>query len=321
MRAAGIDIQSSVSRTLRSRADWVKAGDAFTSLAAAVMLVTIVANGTADDESVVAADPTGSQITSNDESRDLARVATRPEWMIAAYGGVPYTYPSDVKFTKPGPHDFTVKDVEWRGMPFINPIYYGVRVMRWFGTGRTGSMLDFTHSKAISDRKQEVEFEGTINGQPAPAKDLVGNVFKKLEASHGHNMLTLNGLLRLPSFTFRLSPYVGLGAGVSLPHSEVHVATDPSRTYEYQMAGPVGQALIGLEFRFAKMSYFLEYKFTLADYRMPLTGRDGDILFTDVWQQFSEWWNGIAPRDGWAETRYTSHQVIGGIGVRLPAGR
>lgn len=291
------------------------------SLAAAAMLVAIVANATADEETAVAADPIGSQVTSKDDSRDAARLAPRSEWMIAAYGGVPYTYPSDVKFAKPGVHDFTVKDVEWRGMPFINPIYYGVRVMRWFGSGRTGSMLDFTHSKAISDRKQEVQFEGTLNGKPAPAKDLIGNVFNKLEASHGHNMLTLNGLLRLPSFTFRVSPYVGLGAGVSLPHSEIHVVTDPSRTYEYQMAGPVGQALVGLEFRFSKMSYFLEYKFTLADYRMPLTGRDGDILFTDIWQQFSEWWNGTAPRDGWAETRFTSHQVIGGIGVRLPAGR
>jgi hypothetical protein len=302
-----------------SRAQWVRAGDAVASSVAAAALVVLVANSTAEDEITMAADPVGSEAVSRNDKADPARFAPRPEWMVAAYGGVPYTYPSDVKFTKSGVNDFTVKDVEWQGMPFINPIYYGVRVMRWFGSGRTGSMLDFTHSKAISDRKQEVKFEGTLNGQPAPEKELIGNVFRKLEASHGHNMLTLNGLLRLPSFTFRVSPYVGLGAGVSLPHSEVHLATDPSRTYEYQMAGPVGQALVGLEFRLAKMSYFLEYKFTLADYRMPLTGRDGDILFTDVWQQFSEWWNGIAPRDGWAETRFTSHEVIGGLAVRVPA--
>jgi hypothetical protein len=303
-----------------SRAQWLRAGDAVASLAAAAALVVLVANSTSEDEIAIAADPVGREAASSNDKADPARFAPRPEWMVAAYGGVPSTYPSDVKFTKTGVNDFTVKNVEWQGMPFINPIYYGVRVMRWFGSGRTGSMLDFTHSKAISDRKQEVKFEGTLNGQPAPEKELIGNVFRKLEASHGHNMLTLNGLLRLPSFTFRLSPYVGLGAGVSLPHSEVHLATDPSRTYEYQMAGPVGQALVGLEFRFAKMSYFLEYKFTLADYRMPLTGRDGDILFTDIWQQFSDWWNGIVPRDGWAETRYTSHEVIGGLAVRVPVG-
>nr|MCU0790659.1 hypothetical protein [Nitratireductor sp.] len=257
---------------------------------------------------------------SNGGAADPARVAPRAEWMLAAYGGSPYTYPSDVRITKPGVHDVTVKDVEWQGLPFVNPIYYGVRVLRWFSGGRTGSMLDFTHSKAISKRSQEAAFEGTLNGKPAPEKALIGDVFRKLEASHGHNMLTLNGLLRLPTFSFRVAPYVGLGAGVSLPHSEVHVATEPSRTYEYQMAGPVAQALIGVEIRLPRMSYFLEYKFTFADYRMPLTGRDGTLLFSDLWKQFSRWASGEEPRDGWAETRFTSHEVIGGLGVRMSAG-
>jgi lipid A oxidase len=280
--------------------------------------VGMVAQSTAEDAVLAAKDPVDAGSTSGRGAADPARVAPRSEWMVAAYGGSPYTYASDVTFTKPGGNNFTVRDVEWQGKPFINPIYYGVRVLRWFGDGRMGSMLDFTHSKAISNRDQTAKFEGTIDGKTAPESALIGDVFNKLEASHGHNMLTLNGLLRLPSFTFRLSPYVGIGAGVSLPHSEIHVKSDPSRTYEYQMAGPAGQAIIGLEFRLPRMSYFLEYKFTFADYRMPLTGRDGDILFTDVWRQFSEWWNGVEPRDGWAETRYTSHQVIGGLGVRLP---
>jgi hypothetical protein len=302
-----------------SKTQLVRVADAALSALAAVALVVMVANATAEDRTLLAKDPADTDVKAGGGAADPARVAPRSEWMVAAYGGSPYTYPSDVQFTKPS-GDFTVKDVEWEGKPFINPIYYGVRVMRWFGDGRTGSMLDFTHSKALSKRGQQARFEGTLNGQPAPEKALIGEVFRKLEASHGHNMLTLNGLLRLPSFTFRLSPYVGIGAGVSLPHSEVHVTSDPSRTYEYQMAGPVGQAIVGLEFRLPRMSYFVEYKFTLADYRMPLTGRDGDILFTDVWRQFSEWWNGIKPRDGWAETRYTSHEIIGGLGVRLPAG-
>lgn len=300
------------------RAQWVRAADALISLTAAAALVAMVAHSTADDETAMTVDPVGTQSASGGSAADPARVAPRSEWMVAAYSGSPYTYPSDVKFTQPGEHDFKVKDVVWQGMPFINPIYYGVRVMRWFGDGRTGAMLDFTHSKAISDRAQEAKFEGTKDGQPAPESALIGKIFRKLEASHGHNMLTLNGLLRLPSFTFRLSPYVGIGAGVSLPHSEVHIATDASRTYEYQMAGPVGQAIVGLEFRLPRMSYFLEYKFTLADYRMPLTGQDGDILFTDLWRQFQRWWSGTEPRDGWAETRFTSHEVIGGLGVRLP---
>lgn len=298
---------------------WWPVADALIGAVAAGALVVMVAHATAENLPEQE-DAAAARAALGGKPADPQRVAPRSEWMVAAYSGSPYTYPSDVKFSKPGEHDFTVKDVEWEGKPFINPIYYGVRVMRWFGSGRMGSMLDFTHSKALSKRTQQAKFEGTMDGKPAPDSALIGDIFDKLEASHGHNMLTLNGLLRLPSFTFRLSPYVGLGAGVSLPHSEVHLRTDASRTYEYQMAGPVGQAIIGLEFRLPRMSYFLEYKFTLADYRMPLTGRDGDILFTDVWQQFSEWWNGVEPRDGWAETRYTSHEIIGGLGVRLPAG-
>jgi lipid A oxidase len=241
------------------------------------------------------------------------------EWMVAAYSGSPYTYDSDVRIKNPGVHDFTVKDVEWQGKPFINPIYYGVRIARWFEAGRTGSMLDFTHSKAISRPGQDARLEGTLGGKPAPETALIKDMFSKLEASHGHNMLTLNGLLRLPSFSARVSPYVGLGAGISLPHSEVHVKGDPARTYEYQYAGPVGQALIGLEIRLPRMSYFIEYKLSAAPYDMPLTHRDGTFLFEDLWIQFQRWWSGQAPPGGFASTRYTSHQVVGGLGVRLGA--
>ncbi len=304
------------------RARISRGADTIASVLAGMALVAMVSASTSENEAHLAKDPVDiGSATSNGGAADPARVAPRAEWMLAAYGGSPYTHPSDVRITKPGVHDVTVKDVEWQGLPFVNPIYYGVRVLRWFSGGRAGSMLDFTHSKAISKRSQEATFEGTLNGKPAPEKALIGDIFRKLEASHGHNMLTLNGLLRLPTFNFRVAPYVGLGAGVSLPHSEVHVATDPSRTYEYQMAGPVAQALVGIEIRLPRMSYFLEYKFTFADYRMPLTGRDGTILFSDLWKQFSRWSSGEEPPDGWAETRFTSHEVIGGLGVRLPAGR
>ena len=192
--------------------------------------------------------------------------------------------PTPIRATSPSKegdvHNFTVKDVDWDGKPFEKPIYYGVRIVRWFDGGRTGTMLDFTHSKTIAPLDAEKTFSGTIDGTPAPESAKLGDVFRRLEASHGHNMLTLNGLFRLPSIGLRLHPYVGIGAGVALPHSEVQLIEDPGRTYEYQYAGPVGQALIGIEFRIPRMSYFFEYKFTLASYQMPLTHQDGDILFT-----------------------------------------
>ena len=239
------------------------------------------------------------------------------ETLIAAYSGAPYTYSSDVTVKKEGTHDFTMKDVQWIGEPFKSPIYYGVRVARWFEGGRTGAMIDFTHSKATAERELEADFTGTLNGKPAPARTKISDVFEKLEATHGHNMLTFNGLLRLPSIHAWLSPYVGIGAGVSLPHSEVHMKGEQVRTYEYQFAGPVLQGLFGLEFRAAQASYFVEYKFTYAPYDMPLSQQNGYLLWTDLWRQFSNWMKGGEPPGGRLTTTFASHQIIGGLGIRV----
>ncbi len=264
-----------------------------------------------------------------DELTDAGDGKTRPgfatdfnlaktgEVIFSAYTGVPYTYPSDVTIKAPGKHDFTARDVEWIGEPFDNPIYYGVRIAQWGKAARTGWMVDFTHSKAIAERGQTLDLEGIMDGKPTPQGKKIKEVFQKLEASHGHNMLTLNGLLRLPSWGLRMHPYFGLGAGVSLPHSEVHFAGNKKRTYEYQYTGPVAQGLVGLEFRFARTSYFLEYKFSFAPYDMPLSERNGTYLFSDLWAQAQNWWQGKAPPAGRLTTTFASHQVVGGLGVRI----
>ncbi len=238
------------------------------------------------------------------------------EYMVSFYGGAPYTYPSDVSIKKTGVHNLTVKDVVWRGFPFDNPIYYGYRATRWLDGGSTGVMLDFTHSKAISNPDRNARFEGTMDGQPAPPETRLGDIFRKLEASHGHNMLTLNGLLRLPRISPRIFPYVGFGAGITLPHSEVQFRKNEKRTYEYQYAGPVGQALVGIEFRLPRMSYFVEYKFSLAPYEMPLSEADGSWLPLDLWRQFQNWSASREPPGGRLWTTFTSHQIIAGLSVR-----
>ncbi len=241
------------------------------------------------------------------------------EWMFAGYAGAPFTYASDVSIRNAGSgDDFTVKDVTWDGKPFENPIYYGARVVRWLQGGAIGTMLDFTHSKTIADRTREAAFTGTLAGKPAPERAKLGDIFRKLEASHGHNMLTLNGLLRLPGLGFRLHPYVGLGAGVALPHSEVQMAGKESRTYEYQFTGPVAQGLVGIELRMAQVSYFFEYKFTFARYEMPLSERDGSWLPLDLSRQIARWWSGEEPPAGFLTTDLASHQAIAGIGLRRP---
>ncbi len=240
------------------------------------------------------------------------------ETVVGAYIGAPYTYPSDVHFQKAGENDFTVRDVTWDAKPFDDPIYYGARVARWFSGGQFGAMADFTHSKALARLAEEKDFTGTLRGAPAPARAVLEKIFHKLEFSHGHNMLTLNGLMRLPFLGARILPYVGAGGGVTLPHTEIHLAKEDARTYEYQLTGFVGQALAGLEFRLPRASVFVEYKFSFAPYRAPLSHRNSQLtLVEDMWLQFKSWLAGETPPGGSAGTILASHQAISGVSVRF----
>lgn len=238
------------------------------------------------------------------------------ESTFGAYLGAPYHYPSDFHLKNGSKTDLTIKHVEWFTHPFANPLYYGARIQRWMTGGVFGTMVDFTHSKAYAPFQDEKTFQGTIDGKQVPDKAKVEDFFDKLEFSHGHNMLTLNGLMRFARFG-AFVPYAGIGAGITLPHSEIHSLADPARTYEYQYAGPVAQALFGIEFRLKSGSVFVEYKFTTADYTAPITHRDGNWLPVDMWRQFSRWRSGEEPPGGWASARLTSHQVIGGFLVRF----
>jgi lipid A oxidase len=241
------------------------------------------------------------------------------ETFFAAYTGAPYTYASDLHIEGAGT-DMTVHGVDWEGKPFDDPIYYGARIIRWRPRSAWGAMLDFTHSKAYAPLEQEVELTGTKGGQPLPPRAKLEDLFHHLQFTHGHNMLTLNAMLRLPSLGAMISPYVGAGFGVALPHAEVQLKGTGRRTYEYQYVGPAAQLLIGVELRVPRLSYFIEYKATTASYRAPLQERDGSWLPVDLWRQFQRWMQGRPPPGGWASTWLTSHQLIGGMGVRtLPA--
>lgn len=289
--------------------------DRLTSFVAiAVLLASSVA--TVLEQSTVDGETGEAQRTAAEK---LASVLPAKETMVGAYMGAPHTYPSAVRIEKEGAYDFTIDPVHWKAQPFKSPVYYGARVVRWFTGGRTGMMVDFIHSKAIADLKKEAAFSGTLDGKPLPPRAKISEIVKKLEFSHGHNLLTLNGLLRLPNIGARVSPYVGAGAGVLLPHTEVKLTNGDSRTYEYNYAGPAGQALIGLEFRLSRMSVFLEYKFTYAQYEAPLSQMNGSWLFLDIWRQFQRWMNGEEPPGGHVSTQLSSHQLVGGLAVRFAA--
>ena len=110
---------------------------------------------------------------------------------------------------------------------------------------------------------------------------------------------------------------VGAGAGVLLPHTEVELTNRDPRTYEYNYAGPAGQALIGLEVRLLRMSVFIEYKFTYAQYEAPLSQMNGSWMFLDLWRQLKRWINGEEPPGGHVSTQLASHQLVGGLAVRF----
>ena len=278
-----------------------------------VLMASTIAAGL--EQSTVDGEPSRAEEKADEK---LAGALPAKETMLAAYAGAPHTYPSPVRVKNGKETDFTIDAVHWYARPFKSPIYYGARVARWFAGGKTGMMVDFIHSKAMARLDEEASFSGKLNGEPLPPRARISNLIKKLEFSHGHNMLTLNGLLRLPNIGPRVSPYLGAGAGVLLPHTEFELVNG-QRTYEYNFAGPAAQALFGLEFRLSRMSVFIEYKFTYGQYEAPLSRMDGSWLFLDMWRQIQRWVSGVQPAGGHVSTRIASHQLVGGLAVRFAA--
>lgn len=242
----------------------------------------------------------------------------RREHRFGGYGGVSYTHPSAVRIVNPGVTDLTVTDFGWIGRPFKAPIYYGLRTQHWAPGALTGTMVDFTHAKAIAVKEDVATFTGTFNGEPVVPKAKIGDFFRHLEFSHGHNMLTFNGLFRAPASWLPVRPYFGLGGGASFPHTEVGLQAEPGkRTYEYQFAGYVGQVLAGIEIPLGRTSLFFEYKFSYAPYSVPLSHEPyGWVFVTDVWRQFRAWWTGEKPPGGTLTTTLATHHGISGLMVR-----
>lgn len=205
--------------------------------------------------------------------------AARAEWRLSAYGGASDTWDSDVKLHQPGGTDLTLNDVSWSSESFKSPIYYGARLTYWFDAAPWGLALDFTHAKMIASTGDVVEVSGTRAGMPVSGSEPIGNTFSNLQISHGLNLLTLNGLYRWQT-SRGVEPYVGLGAGVAIPHIETNIGG--VETQEYQLAGPAAQALVGLSAPvYGRFSVFAEYKLSYADISADLTG--GGTLDVKPW--------------------------------------
>jgi hypothetical protein len=193
---------------------------------------------------------------------------------LGAYLGPAYTAESNLTLVQPGGTDMTFRDIAWEGKPFRPPPYYGYRAIYW-PSDRYGVMVDFTHIKAIAIKDRPVQQSGFKDGDQVPSQAPVSDTLKRLEFTHGYNLLTLNALRRASMRGPNLIPYAGIGLGVAIPHVEVQRADKPqsSRTYEYQITGPALQLIGGIEWRFGRrLSLFVEYKLSCAMIRGDLVG-------------------------------------------------
>jgi lipid A oxidase len=187
---------------------------------------------------------------------------------------------TDVEFKQDSETALTFEDISWSGESFRSPIYYGLRFSYWFDHApRWGLGLDFTHAKMITDTNQIVAVSGTRAGVNTARRERLRRTFRRFELSHGHNLLTLNGLYRFsPADLFEA--YVGLGIGAALPHVEAETAN--GETSEYQLAGPAAQGLVGVSFDLiTQLSVFIEYKLSYADIDAELQG--GESFHVQPW--------------------------------------
>ncbi len=213
---------------------------------------------------------------------------SRPELEVSFYGGRAWNSDGDLILKRPDGTDLTLSDVVFGDESFEKPPYYGMRGTAWFGRRSPhGIALEFTHVKVVVDENDAVDVEGTSAGQAVSGERPISDFIDKFNLTHGHNFVTVNYMYRwLPkcchagTLRGRIRPYVGIGAGVAVPHVEVRIGDDV--TSEYQLAGPAFQALAGVSIDLlGPASAFAEAKLHYADLDMDLEG--GGSLEADPW--------------------------------------
>ncbi|MEM9999666.1 MAG: outer membrane beta-barrel protein [Pseudomonadota bacterium] len=183
------------------------------------------------------------------------------QFEFSLYGGVQSAPDSAVSVTGAVPENFIAG---WDGKSFESAPYYGVRGTYWFDAApQWGVSIDFTHAKVYAD--------GETFAEDIPD-------WSDLEFSDGLNVLTLNAMRRFEEWN-RLTPYVGVGAGVSLPH--VDITRPEGRTFGLQFGGPAFEALAGVSLPLTDhIAVFGEYQFNYTINTITLD--NGDRLSTDI---------------------------------------
>lgn len=203
-----------------------------------------------------------------------AATAARAEWSISGALGASTTGDADVQLTQPGGNDLRFSDVAWSGKSFESPVYYGIRFAYWLKESPAwGLALDYSHAKMLADLDASVSVDGVRDGTVIEGMERLGDTFGRLEFTDGHNLVLFTGLYRF--FAERtdraVQPYLGLGLGAAVPHVETLV--DGMETFEFQVAGPAVQGLVGVEIPVARAwSLFAESKLAWARISADLEG-------------------------------------------------
>ena len=151
----------------------------------------------------------------------------------------------------------------WEGRSFEAPPHYGVRAT-WWRPNNWGFGVELNHTKVYADDETLEE-----------------NNFQRLEFTDGLNIITANAFYRWPNQWVggRLTPYVGAGLGVAVPH--VDVERNGSDTFEYQYTGPAAMIAGGLAYDLNEnWALFTEYKGTYSQNEAELEG--GGTLETNI---------------------------------------
>lgn len=171
-----------------------------------------------------------------------AATSVAAEVELSLYGGWQGAPASDIAIRGDNAIADTDLTVAWDGRPFEAPPYYGLRVTKW-DTPTFGYGLDFTHNKVYPQ-------DGEL-----PAE------FDRLEFTDGLNTLTANAYYRWDAGLGTITPYVGGGVGITVPH--VEVITSDSRTLGFQYTGPAATVIAGASMPINdQWSVFGEYKGT-----------------------------------------------------------
>jgi lipid A oxidase len=188
-------------------------------------------------------------------------VAGAAEVELSIYGGFQSSPHSEVSIAgNPAiaDQDFTAG---WEGRSLEAPPYYGLRAT-WWRSETLGFGVELNHAKVYAD--DETLAEAGLS---------------RLEFSDGINTVTVNVFRRWPEALGAVTPYVGGGLGLAIPH--VEVTGGGSRTFEYQVTGPAAAVFAGASYPITdRWSVFGEYRGTYSMNSADLDG--GGTLETDI---------------------------------------